>query len=85
MEVIIGMTLTSEMRDEVIQFLKANLDVFAWSHEDMVGIDPEIACHRLNIDPTKKPVSQKRRKFGPEKYVALADEVKKLLDNKLIE
>lgn len=51
----------------------------------MVGIDPEVACHQLNIDPDKKPVAQKRRKFGPEKYAALSEEVKKLLDNDLIE
>lgn len=50
----------------------------------MIGIDPEIACHRLNIDPHRRPVAQKRRKFGPEKYAALAEEVKKLLDIDLI-
>lgn len=53
MEVIIGTTLSSEMRGQMIEFLKANLDVFAWSHGEMDGIDPEVACHRLNIDPSK--------------------------------
>lgn len=51
----------------------------------MVDINPDIACHRLNIHPVKKPISQKRRKFGPENYATLAKEVKKFLDNKLIE
>lgn len=51
----------------------------------MVGIDPKHACHHLKIDPKRKPISQKQRKFGPKKYAALAEEVKKLLDNKLIE
>lgn len=73
------------MQIQVIDFLMKNLDVFAWSHEDMIGIDLEVAYYRLNIDPSRKPVSQKRRKFGPEKYATLVDEVKKLLDNKLIE
>ena len=27
-------------------FLKDNQDVFAWSHEDMLGIDPSIIVHR---------------------------------------
>ena len=32
------MTLSPEMRTRLIQFLKENLDVFAWSHEDMLSI-----------------------------------------------
>ena len=34
----IGTTLSPEMRARLIQFLKENLDVFAWSHEDMSSI-----------------------------------------------
>ena len=34
----IGTTLSLGMRTRLIQFLKENLDVFAWSHEDMLGI-----------------------------------------------
>ena len=30
--------LSLEMRTRLIQFLKENLDVFAWSHKDMSGI-----------------------------------------------
>lgn len=66
--------MTVEMCEQIIQFLKANLDVFAWSHEEMINIDSEVACHCLNTDPTKKPISQKRRKFIPEKYATLAEE-----------
>lgn len=29
-------------------FLRANKDVFAWSAEDMHGIDPSVICHRLH-------------------------------------
>ena len=52
----IGTTLNPEMRARLIQFLKENLDVFAWSHEDMPGIAPEIIQHKLNVNPDKKPV-----------------------------
>ena len=37
-------------------FLKANQDVFAWSHEDMLGIDPLIMIHRLNVSPSFPPI-----------------------------
>ena len=38
----IGTTLSPEMRTRLIQFLKENLDVFAWSHEDMPSISSEV-------------------------------------------
>ena len=38
----IGTMLSSEMRTKLIEFLKENLDVFTWSHEDMPGISPRI-------------------------------------------
>ena len=38
----IGMTSNPGMRAKLIQFLKENLDIFAWSHEDIPGIPPEI-------------------------------------------
>ena len=38
----IGTMLSLEMRTRLIKFLKENLDVFAWSHEDMPGISLKI-------------------------------------------
>ena len=52
----IGTTLSPEMRTRLIKFLKENLDVFAWSHEDMPGISPKIIQHKLNVNPERKPV-----------------------------
>ena len=33
------------VRNGLILFLRDNLDIFAWSHEDMPGIDPNIMVH----------------------------------------
>ena len=52
----IGMTLSPEMRTRLVQFLKENLDVFAWSHENMPDISPKVIQHKLNVDPEKKLV-----------------------------
>ena len=41
-------------------FLKDNRDVFTWSHEDMLGIDPSIMVHRLNVSPSFPLVRQKK-------------------------
>ena len=52
----IGTTLSPEMRSMLVQFLKENLDVFAWSHEDMLGISPKVIEHKLNVNLEMKPI-----------------------------
>ena len=34
-----GKELQQTLKDELVKFLKKNLNIFAWSHEDMPGID----------------------------------------------
>ena len=36
----IGTRMDGRLRKSIIEFLKSNLDVFAWTHDDMPGIDP---------------------------------------------
>ena len=67
-----------------MDFLKEHKYVFAWSHKDMPGIDPSVIVHRLNGDPTHKPIIQKRHRFNPEQYTAISEEVNKLLKAKFI-
>ncbi|KAI3772663.1 hypothetical protein L6452_03853 [Arctium lappa] len=45
----------------------------------MVGIDPNIISHKLNVDPSFKPVKQKRQKFTLEWNKVINDEVDNLL------
>ena len=75
----IGNNLPREIRNDLISFLKKNIRTFAWSAEDMPGINIDVASHNLYVDPTFKPVKQKRRKLGPERAKAVNDEVDKLL------
>ncbi|XP_075669818.1 uncharacterized protein LOC142639543 [Castanea sativa] len=63
---------------ELETFLKENRDVFAWSHEDMPGIDPSVMVHRLNVSPSVLPIRQKKRIFAQERDQAVAEEVRKL-------
>ena len=63
----IGTALSPEIRTRLVQFLKENLDVFAWSHKDMPSISPKVIQHRLNVDPKKKPVQQRQQVFTPER------------------
>ena len=75
----IGTMLSPEMRKRLVQFLKENLNIFAWSHEDMPGISPEVIQHKLNVNPKRKPVQQRQRAFTPERDQAVTEEVTKLL------
>ncbi|XP_075665378.1 uncharacterized protein LOC142635047 [Castanea sativa] len=61
----IGTLADPTVRQELATFLKENRDVFAWSHEDMPGIDPSIMVH-------------KKRIFTQERDQAVAEEVRKL-------
>ena len=75
----IGMTLSLEMRMRLVQFLKENLDIFVWSHEDMLSISSKVIQHKLSVDLKMKLVQQKRQVFAPKQNEAITDEVNKLL------
>ncbi|XP_024004868.1 uncharacterized protein LOC112082014 [Eutrema salsugineum] len=75
----IGTKLEEPLRSELLSLLKENNNTFAWTAEDMPGISIDVTCHELNVDPTFKPVKQKRRKLGPEQAKAVNDEVERLL------
>ncbi|GKV04877.1 hypothetical protein SLEP1_g16974 [Rubroshorea leprosula] len=75
----IGTKLTEEERAELLEFLRVNQDVFAWTTDEMPGIPTELTVHKLSTDPTRKPVVQKRRLFGPKKQAAIDEEIQKLL------
>ena len=75
----IGSKLVEDLKSLLTQFLRQNRDVFAWKQADMGGIDPTVITHRLNTNPSFKPVKQKRRSFAPERQKAINEEVGKLL------
>ena len=52
----IGVDLEGKIKKDLIHFLRENIDVFAWSYEDMPGIDPSVIAHHLNVYPSSKPV-----------------------------
>ena len=53
----IGSQPPQQERKEVIEFLKQNIDVFAWNTYEALGVDPEYICHHLNVNPLVAPKS----------------------------
>ena len=64
-EIRIGSSLSPDERSGLIDLLRSYLDVFAWSYEDMLGLDPTIVQHHLPILPHARPVKQKLRRLHP--------------------
>ena len=73
-------TLSPDTRKELIDLLQDYSDVFAWSYQDMPGLNTDIVVHRLPLKEECMPVKQKLRKVKPEMLLKIKEEVKKQLD-----
>ena len=56
--IFISESLPLAEREELIVLVREYIDVFTWNYEDMPGLDPQVAMHRLNIKPDVKPIKQ---------------------------
>jgi hypothetical protein len=63
----------------LVDFLRANAEVFAWSPLDMPGIPRDVVEHSLDIQAGARPVKHHLRCFDEEKRRAIGEEVHKLM------
>ncbi|BFG30000.1 hypothetical protein CerSpe_162740 [Prunus speciosa] len=75
----ISVHLAREEKEALVSLLEEFRDVFAWSYEEMPGLDPNLVSHTLNIELGAKPVVQPRRNFHPEIEMQIKVEIEKLL------
>ena len=78
-EMRIGTTLSADERDSLLRLLRSYLDVFAWSYEDMPGLDPSIVRHHLPLVPHARPVKQQLRRLHPRWSLQVKEEIQKQL------
>ena len=71
--------MSSNQRSRLIDLLRSYLDVFAWSYEDMSGLDPSIVQHRLPILPHARPIKQKLRRLHPRWSLQVKEKIQKQL------
>jgi hypothetical protein len=64
----------------LVDFLRANTDIFAWSPSDMPGIPREVAEHSIDILPHSRAVQQRLRHFDEERHRAIGVELRNLLE-----
>ena len=74
----IGSQLPQQERKELIEFLRQNIDIFAWSTYEAPGVDPKFICHHLNVNPLVVPKKQLLRRPSKEHAEVVREEVVKL-------
>jgi hypothetical protein len=74
-----GSQLSEEQENALLTFLFNNKDVFAWSANDLCGVNRDVIEHSLNVDPTVRPRKQKHRKMSDDKAKGARNKVKRLL------
>ncbi|XP_020964004.1 uncharacterized protein LOC110265374 [Arachis ipaensis] len=76
----VNRNLPHELKGPLMEIVRANDDLFAWTPSDMPGLDPEATSHRLAIKPDAKPVAQRRRKISQERAEEVARQTAGLLE-----
>ena len=74
----VGAKLPLQEKANLLEFLRANVDVFAWDPYEAPGVDPSFICHRLNVNPAVPPRRQIPRRPSKEHAEAVRSEVAKL-------
>jgi hypothetical protein len=78
-KVLLGSQLSGEQEKTLLRFLFNNKDVFAWTANDLCGVNRDVIEHSLNVDPSFKPRKQRLRKMSKDKAEGARNEVKRLL------
>ena len=73
-----GTSIKDEDRVGVLLFFIQNVDVFAWSSYEVLGVDPEFIVHRLNVDSSFPPKKQNPKRSAKEHVKTVKLKVKRL-------
>ena len=74
----VGAQLPPREKEELIVFLKRNINVFAWSAYEALRMDLNFICHHLNVNPSVIHKRQPPRRSSKDHSNAVKNEVIKL-------
>ena len=80
----VGAQLLPQKKEELIVFLKRDIDVLAWSACEAPRVDPNFICHHLNVSSSAIPKKQSPRHSSKDHSDAIKDEVTKLKQTEAI-
>ena len=72
-------------KKDLIDLLRNYSDVFAWSYQDMPGLDTDIVVYRFPLREECASVKQKLGRVKPKMLLKMKEEVKKQLDARFLE
>ena len=77
--------LSPDERKNFERILTKRKVVFAWSYEDMPGLDRDIAEHHILTYPEARPVKQKLRRLRSEWAKKIREEIAKQIQANFLE
>ena len=73
----VGAQLPLQEKEQLVELLRRNVDVFAWDAYQTPGLDPKFICHHLNVNLSVTPRRQPPRRPSKEHVEAVKSEVTK--------
>jgi hypothetical protein len=77
-------TMSKEERKAYLKMLRQYQDFFSWSYQDLKTYDTHIIQHTMPLKTEVKTFQQKLQKYHPSLEPLMYQELKKLLDVKII-
>ena len=74
----VGVQLPPQEKQQLIEFLRKNVDMFAWNAYEALRVDPDFIYHHLNVNPSITPRKQRPKRSSKDHYEAVKDEVTNL-------
>ena len=74
----VGVQLPPREKEELVVFLRKNVDVFVWSAYETPGVDSNFICHHLSVNLSITPKKQLPRHSSKEHSDVVKEEVTKL-------
>jgi hypothetical protein len=68
-----------KIRKNIKGFFLKKRDIFVWSYEEMPGLDPSIAMHRLAMQKNYPSMKQGQRRYHPELLPQIEAEVDRII------
>ena len=66
-KVLIGSLMPEQIEKDLLIYLITRSNTFTWKQDDMKSLDKIIITHKLNLNPSFRPIHQKKRMLSPKR------------------
>ena len=75
----VSRNLDAGYKQRLVALIKEYADCFAWEYHEMPGLSRQLVEHRLPIKAGFRPYKQPARKFNPQIYGRVKEEIGRLI------